>query len=91
MQAKQEELKQQQLKDSLDAKIALRSSPEELVQKNILKDEPNHMVGGVQAGVNALEKAKIEDTIESKLETRPDPTELIREGILDKNEDPRVA
>lgn len=89
LQAKQEELKQQQLKDSLDSKIAMRPTPEDLTEKNILLENPSSKVdGSIAAGVAALEKARVESTIEAALETRPAPEELIQEGILKKSDNP---
>ncbi|CCG81047.1 RPEL repeat protein [Taphrina deformans PYCC 5710] len=92
LQAKEEELKQQQLKDSLDTKLAMRPTPDELTQKNILKEEPtSNMEGGIQSGVQALEKSQLEATLEANLEHRPAPEELIKEGILNKDENPKIA
>lgn len=85
-------MKQQQLRDSLDTKIAMRPTPDELTQKNILKEAPtSQKEGGVQAGVQALERSKVESTIESALESRPAPEELIEEGILKRDENPKSA
>lgn len=83
-------MKQQQLKDSLDTKIALRPSPDELTQKNILLEEPGSSKdGGIQAGVQALNMAKTETSLETALESRPSPEELIQEGILNRDENPK--
>lgn len=90
LQAKQEELRQQQLKDSLDTKIGMRPSPDELTQKNILLDTPGSAKdGGIQAGIQALDMAKRETALETALGSRPPPEELIREGILNKDENPK--
>lgn len=92
LQAKQEELKQQQLKDSLDTKIAMRPSPEDLTEKNILLENPTSKIdGGIAAGVAAVERAKVESTIESSLESRPPPEALIQESILKKSDNPKIA
>ena len=92
LQAKQDELRAQQLKDSLDAKIAHRPAPEDLTEKNILKEDPAKAKdGGVQSGVAALEKSMASSNIEAAIAHRPPPEELIAEGILNKDENPKKA
>lgn len=85
-------MRQQQIKDSLDGKIAARPTPDELTQRNILKEEPtSNKDGGVQAGVKALEKSMTESSLETEIASRPTPETLIKEGILNKDENPKVA
>lgn len=82
MQAAQDQLKTAQLKDSLDAKISHRPSPDELANKGILPG----------AGGNAHElHASVAKTLEEKIQHRPPPEEVINEGILDKSENPKEA
>lgn len=80
------------MKDSLDTKIAMRPTPEELTEKNILLENPSSKVdGSIAAGVAALERSKLETTIETSLESRPQPEELIKEGILKPDDNPKAA
>ncbi|KAF9145952.1 hypothetical protein BGX30_005768 [Mortierella sp. GBA39] len=57
-----------------------RPAPEELVEKNILKDPK--IAPGLQQQAEELKKSQLEDALSSKLEHRPPASELIDHNIL---------
>ncbi|KAG0309696.1 hypothetical protein BGZ98_009454 [Dissophora globulifera] len=57
-----------------------RPAPEELVEKNILKDPK--VAPALQQHAEELKKAQLEDTLTHKIESRPAPEELVQQHIL---------
>ncbi|KAK3830586.1 MAG: hypothetical protein JOS17DRAFT_746815 [Linnemannia elongata] len=57
-----------------------RPAPEELVEKNILKDPK--IAPALQQHAEELKKSQLEDVLNSKLEHRPPASELIDHNIL---------
>ncbi|BFZ54119.1 hypothetical protein PYCC9005_001151 [Savitreella phatthalungensis] len=66
----------------LDDALAHRPSPEELQQKNILKQAGNNVAPALQAKQDQLKKSQLEDTLDAKIAGRPDQKELEGKGIL---------
>ncbi|CAO3567581.1 unnamed protein product [Mortierella alpina] len=66
--------------EDLDKFLQDRPSPEELIEKNILKD--TNVEPALQQHNEEVKKARLEDALNSKLEHRPPPSELIDHNIL---------
>ncbi|KAG0366451.1 hypothetical protein BGZ54_005333 [Gamsiella multidivaricata] len=73
----------------LDKFLQERPAPEELVEKNILKDPK--LAPALQHQAEELKKAKLEDALAHKIENRPPPEKLIEQNILhDSTVAPRI-
>ncbi|KAF9111947.1 hypothetical protein BGX27_004207 [Mortierella sp. AM989] len=70
----------------LDKFLQERPAPEELVEKNILKDPK--VAPSLQQHAEELKKAQLEDALNSKLEHRPPISELVDHNII---HEPHVA
>ncbi|KAF8977483.1 hypothetical protein BGZ46_007351, partial [Entomortierella lignicola] len=72
--------------EGLDKFLQGRPAPEELVEKNILKDPK--LAPSLQSQAEELKKAQLEDTLNNKLEHRPPVSELVEHNII---HEPNVA
>ncbi|KAF9646576.1 hypothetical protein BDM02DRAFT_3099557, partial [Thelephora ganbajun] len=66
--------------DKLDKAISHRPEKQELVERNILKDDK--VAPALQAAKEQLQRAQLEDKIDHGLQHRPKADELVKKGIL---------
>ncbi|KAF9897820.1 hypothetical protein BX616_004932 [Lobosporangium transversale] len=66
--------------EGLDKFLKERPAPEELVERNILKDPK--VAPALQQQAEELKKAQLENTLNHKLEHRPPVSELVNHHIL---------
>ncbi|KAK1224224.1 hypothetical protein PQX77_012881 [Marasmius sp. AFHP31] len=76
--------------DKLEKRISERPDKQDLVERNILKDDRGIAPGLVQAKIQ-LQRSQLEDKLDHALQQRPKPEELIKEGILHADEAPPAA
>jgi len=74
----------QQLLGSLEKQIGSRPNKDELVDRNILKDDS--VAPALQAAKEKLQRSQLEDKLTHALQARPKPEELVQEGILREDE-----
>jgi len=72
--------------DKLDKAIGHRPEKQDLVDRNILKDD--RVAPALQAAKEQLQRAQLEDKIDQGLLTRPKADDLIKKGILQAEEAP---
>jgi len=72
--------------DKLGKAISHRPEKQELVEKNILKDDT--VAPALQAAREQLQRAQLEDKIDHGLQNRPKADDLIKKGILQADEAP---
>jgi len=72
--------------NKLDRAIGHRPEKQELLDKNILKDD--RVAPALQAAKEQLQRAQLEDKIDYGLQHRPKADELVEKGILQANEAP---
>lgn len=72
--------------NKLDKAIGHRPEKQELVDKNILKDDS--VAPALQAKREQLQRAQLEDKIDHGLQNRPKVEELVEKGILEADEAP---
>jgi len=76
----------QNLVGSLEKQLSARPQKDELVEKNILKDDS--VAPALQAARDRLQKQQLQDKLGAALQARPKAEELIEEGILQADEAP---
>jgi hypothetical protein len=79
----------QQLVGSLEKQLGLRPKKDELVDRNILKDDS--VAPALQAAKERLQRSQLEDKLAQALQARPKAEELVQEGILKEEEAPASA
>jgi len=79
----------QQLVGSLETQLHSRPMREELVDRNILKDDS--VAPALQAAKERLQRSQLEDKLAQALQARPKAEELVQEGILKEEEAPPSA
>jgi len=72
--------------NKLDKAIGQRPEKQELVDRNILKDDK--VAPSLQAAKEQLERAQLQDKIDHGLQNRPTPDDLVKKGILQADEAP---
>jgi len=72
--------------EKLDKAISHRPEKQELVEKNILKDD--NVAPALQAAKEQLQRAQLEDKIDHGLQSRPKADDLVKKGILQADEAP---
>lgn len=72
--------------NKLDKAISHRPEKQELVDRNILKDD--NIAPALQAARDQLQRAQLEDKLDHELQNRPKADELVKKGILDADEAP---
>jgi hypothetical protein len=72
--------------NKLDKAISHRPEKQELVDRNILKDD--NIAPALQAARDQLQRAQLEDKLDHELQNRPTADELVQKGILDADEAP---
>jgi len=72
--------------EKLDKAISHRPEKQDLVDKNILKDDK--VAPALQAAKEQLQRAQLEDKIDHGLQNRPKPDDLVKKGILQPDEAP---
>jgi len=72
--------------NKLDKAIGLRPEKQELVDRNILKDDK--VAPALQAAKEQLQRAQLEDKIDYGLQHRPKADDLVEKGILQADEVP---
>lgn len=82
LQAKEAELKRQQITDNLKKGLAKRPEKEELMDRNILPESSGNVAPALQEKQKELERSMRRDSLEKKVGARPNRDELIKEGIL---------
>jgi len=70
--------------DKLDKQLQNRPEKNDLVERNILKDD--RVAPALQAAKEQLERSQLQDKIGQALLNRPKPEELVKEGILQPDE-----
>jgi len=76
----------QETVNKLDKAIGHRPEKQELVEKNILKDDK--VAPALQAAKEQLQRAQLEDKIDYGLQHRPKADDLVKKGILQEDEVP---
>ncbi|KAJ2130845.1 hypothetical protein GGF48_001832, partial [Coemansia sp. RSA 921] len=84
IQAAQQDLRRNQLEDTLDKKLKLRSTRQELVDHHVLLDTT--AAPSLQAKQAQLQMNMIEDTLDKKLVDRPPRDKLVEQHILNEDE-----
>jgi len=79
----------QQLVGSLEKQLGSRPKKDELVDRNILKDDS--VAPALQATKEKLQRSQLEDKLAHALQARPKAEELVQEGILKEDELPTSA
>ncbi|KAI0686358.1 hypothetical protein BC835DRAFT_458903 [Cytidiella melzeri] len=69
-----------QAAEALEKRLTQRPEKQELVERNILKDDK--VAPSLQAARDKLQRSQLEDKLDQALLQRPKREELIREGIL---------
>jgi len=72
--------------DKLDKALGHRPEKQDLVDRNILKDDK--VAPALQAAKEQLERAQLQDKIDHGLQNRPKPDDLVKKGILQADEAP---
>jgi len=72
--------------DKLDKAISHRPEKQDLVDRNILKDDK--VAPALQATKEQLQRAQLEDKIDHGLQNRPAADDLVKKGILQSDEAP---
>jgi len=72
--------------DKMDKAIGHRPEKQELLDKNILKDDK--VAPALQAKKEQLQRAQLEDKIDQGLQHRPKADDLVKKGILQAEEAP---
>lgn len=72
--------------ERLDKAIGHRPDKQELVDRNILKDDG--VAPSLQAARDQLQRAQLEDKLDHNLQNRPAAEDLVKKGILQANEAP---
>jgi len=70
----------------LDKAISQRPEKQDLVERNILKDDK--VAPALQAAKEQLQRAQLEDKIDQGLQNRPAVDDLVKKGILQADEVP---
>jgi len=70
----------------LDKAIGHRPEKQELVERNILKDDK--VAPALQAAKEQLQRAQLEDKLDQELQHRPKADDLVKKGILQVDEAP---
>jgi len=70
----------------MDKAIGHRPEKQELLDKNILKDDK--VAPALQAKKEQLQRAQLEDKIDQGLQHRPKADDLVKKGILQAEEAP---
>jgi len=76
----------QNLVGSLEKQLNARPQKDELVERNILRDDS--VAPALQAARERLQKQQLQDKLGHALQTRPKAEELVEEGILQADEAP---
>jgi len=71
----------------LEKRLNERPDKQELVERNIMKDDKG-IAPSLVAAREKLERSQLEDKLEHALKTRPKPEEVVKEGILHADEIP---
>jgi len=79
----------QELVGSLEKQLNSRPKKDELVDRNILKDDS--VAPALQAAKEKLQRSQLEDKLTHALQARPKPEELVSEGILKEDEVPSAV
>jgi len=72
--------------NKLDDAISHRPEKQDLVDRNILKDDS--VAPALQAAREQLQRAQLENKIDHGLQHRPTPEDLVKKGILQADEVP---
>jgi len=72
--------------NKLDKAISHRPEKQELLERNILKDDK--VAPALQATKEQLQRAQLEDKIDHGLQHRPKADDLVKKGILQADEAP---
>ncbi|KIY64090.1 hypothetical protein CYLTODRAFT_446215 [Cylindrobasidium torrendii FP15055 ss-10] len=67
--------------EKLEKRLTERPAKEELIEKNILKDDKG-IAPSLVAAKEALQRSQLEDKLDQALQHRPKPEELVKDGIL---------
>lgn len=70
----------------LDKAIGHRPEKQELVDRNILKDDG--VAPALQAARDQLQRAQLEDKLDQGLQHRPTADDLVKKGIMQADEAP---
>jgi len=73
--------------NKLERHLSQRPEKDDLVDRNILKDDKG-ISPALVAAKTKLERSQLEDKLGHALQQRPKPEELIKEGILLEGEAP---
>ncbi|KIM78953.1 hypothetical protein PILCRDRAFT_824073 [Piloderma croceum F 1598] len=76
----------EQLVESLEKQLGSRPKKDELVDRNILKDDS--VAPALQAAKEKLQRSQLEDKLAHALQARPKAEELVQGGILKEEEAP---
>ncbi|KAL0956067.1 hypothetical protein HGRIS_002236 [Hohenbuehelia grisea] len=71
----------------LEKRINERPEKQELVERNIMKDDRG-IAPKLVAARGKLERSQLEDKLDHALKTRPKPEEVVKDGILHADEVP---
>jgi len=71
----------------LERRLSERPDKNDLVERNILKDDKG-IAPSLVAAKEKLQRSQLEDKLESAVQNRPKPEELIKKGILKEDEAP---
>jgi hypothetical protein len=76
----------QEAMTALEKRLYMRPDKQELVERNILKDES--LAPSLVAAAEKLKRSQLEDKLGHSIQQRPRPEELIKEGILREDDAP---
>ncbi|KAF9050972.1 hypothetical protein BDZ89DRAFT_1056877 [Hymenopellis radicata] len=71
----------------LEKRLTERPEKDELIERNILKDDKG-ISPALVAAKERLQRSQLEDKLDQALQQRPKAEELVKEGILHKDEAP---
>jgi len=77
----------EETRQKLEKRLSERPDKNELVERNILKDDKS-VAPRLIAAREKLERSRLEDKLDHALQQRPKPDELVKSGILTEEEAP---
>jgi len=77
----------EETRQKLEKRLSGRPDKNELVERNILKDDRS-VAPRLIAAREKLERSRLEDKLDHALQQRPKPDELVKSGILTEEEAP---